>query len=146
MSQKFRNLRRNSQPVPAHCESKQKIVTAQHAVPVATGRPSSAEGDDDHVAYERNIQSLSEELAKANPNSNRVYQLLKLTHSTRRSNIEHCDLRASELKEEYPFFGLKKKGKHTACPRKCNYTFCHHGVMVKFEYLYDYCYLGSDGI
>ena len=106
LSQKFRNLRRNSQPVPAHREIKPKIVTAQHAVPVATGRPSSA--DDDLVAYERNCQSLSEELSKANPNSSRVYQLLKLNHTTRRGKIEHCDLHAFQLKQEYPFFGSNK--------------------------------------
>ena len=88
-------------------ESKQKIVTAPHFVPIATGPPSCVDGDD-FVVYERNIQSVKE-LAKPNPNSNRVYQLLKLTHSTGRSKIEHCDLCASQLKEEYPFFGSKNR-------------------------------------
>ena len=124
-------MRRNSQLVPAHRETKQKIVTAQHAVSVATGRPFSADGDDDLVAYERNIQSLSEELTKANPNSSRVYQLLKLTHSTRRGKIEHCDLRSSQLKEEYPFFGSKKWV--STLHVQGNITiFCHHGVVVRF--------------
>ena len=117
--------------MPAHHETKQKIVTAQHAVPVATGCPSSTDGDDDLVAYERNIQSLSEEQTKANPNSSRVYQLLKLTHSTRRGKIEHRDLRASQLKEEYPFFGSKKWV--STLHVQGNVTIlCHHGVVVRF--------------
>lgn len=133
-------MRRNSQPVSVYRESKQKIVTAQHAVHVASGRLSSA--DDDVVVYERNIQSLSEELAKANPNSNRVYQLLKLTHSTRRSKIEHCDLRASQLKEEYPFFGSKKWVSTLLVQLYLSSLWCDA------IYLYDFCYLhvGSDGI
>ena len=138
-------MRRNSQPVQAHRESKQKTVTAQHAVPVATGHPSSADGDDDVAAYERNIQSLSEELARANPNSNRVYRLLKLTHSMRRSKIEHCDLHVSQLKEEYPFFG-SKKWVSTLHVQGIIYTFRHYGVMVRFQYLCDFSHLGSDAI
>ena len=43
----------NSEPVPAHRESKQKIVTAQHTVPAAACHLSSADGGDDLVAYER---------------------------------------------------------------------------------------------
>ena len=125
MSQKFRNMRRNSEPVPAHRESKQKIVTAQHAVPAAACRLSSTDGGDDLVAYERNVQSLTEEFAKTNPNNNRLYQLLKLTHSMRRSKIEHCDMRASQLKEEYPFFGSKK---WVCVHHMFNYFSSCHGV------------------
>ena len=98
MSQKSRNLRRYSEPVPACHESKQKIVTAQHAVPVAACCPSSADVGDD---YERNVQSLSEEFSKSNPNSNR---LLTFTHSIRRSKIENCDLRASQLRVSFLWF------------------------------------------
>ena len=107
MSQKFRNLRRKSEPVPADGEVKAKIITAQHATPVVARHQSSQE-EGDAVAYERNIQSLKDELSKGSPNNNRVHQLLKLTHVTRRRQIEDSDLHAVLLKEEYPFLGFKK--------------------------------------
>ena len=107
MSQKFRNLRRKSESIPADGEVKSKIITAQHATPVVARRhPSQEEGD--AVAYDRNVQSLKDELSKGSPNNNRLHQLLKLTHATRRRQIEDSDLHAVLLKEEYPFLGFKK--------------------------------------
>ena len=74
---------------------------------VACHQSSSLE-EGDAVAYERNVQSLKEELSKGNPNNNRIHQLLKLTHATRRRKIENSDLHAVLLKEEYIFLGFKK--------------------------------------
>ena len=108
MSQKFRNLRRKSEPVPTDGQVKSKIVTAQHATPVVARRQSSSLEEGDAVAYERNVQSLKDELSKGSPNNNRIHQLLKLTHATRRRQIENSDLHAVLLKEEYPFLDFKK--------------------------------------
>ena len=108
MSQKFRNLRRKSEPVPSDGQVKSKIITAQHATPVVACHQSSSLEEGDAVAYERNVQSLKEELSKGNPNNNRIHQLLKLTHATRCRKIENSDLHAVLLKEEYLFLGFKK--------------------------------------
>ena len=85
-----------------------KIITAQHATPVVARHESSSLEEEDAVAYERNIQSLKDELSKGSPNNNRIHQLLKLTHATRRRQIENSDLHAVLIKEEYPFVGFKK--------------------------------------
>ena len=77
ISQKFRNLRQKSEPVPADGEVKAKIITAQHSTPVIAHHQSSHE-EGDAVAYERNVQLLKDEVSKG---SNRVHQLLKLTHA-----------------------------------------------------------------
>ena len=108
MSQKFRNLRRKSEPVPTDGQVKSKIITAQHATPVVPRCQSSSLEEGDAVAYERNVQSLKDELSKSRPNNNKIHQLLKLTHATRRRQIEDSDLHAVLLKEEYPFLGFKK--------------------------------------
>ena len=108
MSQKFRNLRRKSEPVPTDGQVKSKIITAQHATPVVAHCQSSSLEEGDAVAYERNVQSLKDELSKSRPNNNKIHQLLKLTHATRRRQIEDSDLHAVLLKEEYPFLGFKK--------------------------------------
>lgn len=62
-----------------------------------------------------------------------LYQLLKLTHSMGRSKIEHCDLCASQLKEEYPFFGSKKWVSTLNVSRKCNCFSSCHCVMLRFN-------------
>ena len=108
MSQKFRNLRRKSEPVPTGGQVKSKIITAQHATPVVAFHQSSSLEEGDAVAYERNVQLLKDELSKVSPNNNRIHQLLKLTHATRRRQIESSELHAVMLKEEYPFLGFKK--------------------------------------
>ena len=100
MSQKFRNLRRKSEPVPTDGQVKSKIITAQHATPVVARCQSSSLEEGDAVAYERNVQSLKDELSKSRPNNNKIQQLLKLTHATRRRQIEDSDLHAVLLKEE----------------------------------------------
>ena len=107
MSQKFRNLHQKSEPVPADGQVKSKIITAQHAIPVVARHQSSLE-EGDAVAYEQNVQSLKDELSKGSSNNNRVHQLLKLTHATRRGQIKNSDLHAVLLKEEHPFLGFKK--------------------------------------
>lgn len=67
MSQKFRNLRRKSEPVLTDGQVKSKFITAKHATPVVPffQSPSLEEGDD--IAYERNTQLLKEELSKSAP-------------------------------------------------------------------------------
>ena len=107
MSQKLRNLCRKSEPVPTDGQVKSKIITAQHATPMVAFRQSSSLEEGDAVAYERNVQLLKDELSKVSPNNNRIHQLLKLTHATRRREIEKCDLHAVMLKEEYSFLGFK---------------------------------------
>ena len=100
------NPTRKSEP-PSDGQVKSKIITAQHATPVVARRQSSTLEEGDAVAYERNVQSLKDELSKGSPNNNRIHQLLKLTHVTRRGKID-SDLHAVLLKEEYPFSGFKK--------------------------------------
>ena len=107
MSQKFRNLRQKSEPVPTDGQVKSKIITAQHATPVVARCQSSSLEEGDAVAYEWNVQSLKDELSKSRPNNNKIHQLLKLTHATGRRQ-EDSDLHAVLLKEEYPFLGFKK--------------------------------------
>lgn len=101
MSRKFRNLHRNS--APGTSSSSAKLVSVDLAVvPVPT------EQDEDEIAYQRNVESLQQEYTKQTPNHNRVFQLLKLTHKTRRRHIETSSLHCTLLKEQYPYFGSKK--------------------------------------
>ena len=66
MSQKFRNLRRKSEPpVPADGQVKSKIITVQLATPMVAHPQSSLLEERDAVAYEQNVQSLKDELSKA---------------------------------------------------------------------------------
>ena len=108
MSQKFRNLRRRSQPAPTDGQVKSKIVTVQHATPLATFRHSSSLEEGDAADYEQNVQLLKNELSQASPDNNRIHQLLKLTHATRRRQTADGDQPAVMLKEDYPFLDFKK--------------------------------------
>ena len=108
MSQKFRNLHWKFEPALTDGQVKSKIITAQHATPVVAFHQSSSVEEGDAVAYEWNVQLLKDELSKVSSNNNRIHQLLKFTHATRRRQIENSDLHTVLLKEEYPLLRFKK--------------------------------------
>ena len=103
MSQKFRNLRRRSEPSDSSHSSKKKMTAANYAT-----LPIPKEQEEDELSYERNVVSLNEEYSKPTPNHGRLYHLLKLTHKTRRAHIENSKLHSSLIKEQYAYFGSKK--------------------------------------
>ncbi len=104
MSQKFRNLRRVSEPPKTADHSSNKISSHDFAkLPI----PAEQETEDE-LSYERNVESLLDEFARAAPSHKRMYHLLKLTHKTRREHIESSMVHSSTIKEQYPYLGIKK--------------------------------------
>ena len=88
IGQKFQNLCRKFEPLPTDGQVKSKIIAAQHTTPVVAFHLSSSLEEGDAVAYEQNVQLLKVVLSKVSPNNNRIHPLLKLTHATRRRQIE----------------------------------------------------------
>ena len=113
MSQKFRNLRRNSEPVkPAiKQEGKCKLVTLANAMPATasarTTKPTDI-GEDDEVAYQRNTARLIEEFQKKNSKNSLIMDLLLITHKRRREYIHGYQERTTDLVQKFPFFTSKK--------------------------------------
>ena len=103
MSQKFRNLRRTSEPSDNRIECGKKMTSVDFAT-----LPIPKESEDDELTYQRNVSSLNDEYSKAAPSHSRIYHLLKLTHKTRRALIEKSKLHSSLIKEQFPYFGSKK--------------------------------------
>ena len=114
LSQRYRNLRRSSEPLVTAKREKKKLVTAAHASPVAqhcdedSCASVSITGEDDLVAYERNHKALVEEHNSHRANHSMMHKLLKLTYKIRRDKITSSVLSTTALKEEYPFFNAKK--------------------------------------
>ena len=126
LSQKFRNLRRTSEPSDgnqANHSSKKRMSASDFAA-----FPIPAEQEEDELAYKRNVQSLNEEYTKKTLNHGRIHQLLKLTHKTRRNNIDVSKVHSALIKEQYPYFGLKKwvstRVCVCVCVHACVYSVC----------------------
>ena len=113
ISQKFRNLRRNSEPTTPRIkfESKYRLVTPANAMPatVSPKRMKQTEvGEDDEVAYERNTAKLIEQFQKKNGNKKLIAELLLITHRRRRKFINSCEERTTDLIKKFPFLGSKE--------------------------------------
>ena len=113
LSQKFRNLRRKSEPTAPRIklEGRYKMVTLANAMPatVAPVKQTIEEvGDDDEVAYERNTVKLIEHFQKKNSNNSLILELLIITHKKRREFINGCQERTTDLLKKFPFLGAKK--------------------------------------
>ena len=99
------NLRRVSEPIEIGRSSKKLSSYDFAKVPI----PAEQQETEDELSYEQNVDSL---LARTAPNHNRIYQLLKLTHKTRR---ESSMVHSSTIKEQYPYLGSKKWVRLCAC-------------------------------
>ena len=103
LSQRYRNSRRDSDPVSVEV-SKKKLVTISHALIPATDFSE----DMDIVAYERNNKSMLTLYNSRSFNPNEFHKLLKLTYKIRRSKVNSSSLTISAIKEEYPYFANAK--------------------------------------
>lgn len=116
MSQKFRNLRRTSEPTKPDNkqETKRKLISLANAMPATVShKPSkpaeiSDDNDDDEVAYQRNTTKLIEEFNKKNSKHSLIADLLLITHKRRRGFIHNCQERTTDLIKQFPFLGSKK--------------------------------------
>ena len=103
LSQKFRNLRRESEPAVMKSEKKPKLITAAHAATSLSGTENC-----DTVAYERNMESIRQELQRQKPHHDLLKPLIELTFNLRRQKINSSASSTVELSDEFPFFKYKK--------------------------------------
>jgi len=104
--QRFRNLRRSSEPCKTTSTSKKK-QTAAFAAPVASSTDHYDIEGGDQLAYDRTNSSLMESYSDDHPDIEYVTQLMKLTHMKRRKFITQSIKSTLVLKTEYPFFGYQ---------------------------------------
>lgn len=109
LSQKYRNMRRESEPTNKKSkDQKKKLITVAHVTPVAAANSPQSVEKCDTVAYERNIESLQQELKRPQPRNDAIKSLLRLTFEQRREKINSSTACTTELLEDYPFFKIKK--------------------------------------
>ena len=88
-------------PPKKQCEK--KLIAASLVMTSATT------GDDDTIAYERNVAVMAQVYEKKSSSDySHMMKLMKMTHEIRRSKINNSTLSAVAIKEEYPFFRHKK--------------------------------------
>ena len=77
------------------------MITVAHVNPVAAANSPQSVEKCDVVAYERNVESLQQELKRPQPRNDAIKSLLRLTFEQRRENSSTA--RTTELLEDYPF-------------------------------------------
>ena len=105
-SQKFRNLRRDSQTIDP--SGKQKVISMAHATPVAMMQSPKSVEKDDKVSYERNTKMLLEEFSRNQSRDEIIRTLMKLTFDQRRAEINSSTAHTTKIMKDYPFFKKKK--------------------------------------
>ena len=84
------------------------MITVAHVNPVAAANSPQSMEKCNVVAYERNIESLQQELKRPQPRNDAIKSLLRLTFEQRREKSNSSTARTMELLEDYPFFKIKK--------------------------------------
>ena len=109
LSQKYRNMRRDSEPTEKKTkDQKKKLITVAHVNPVAAANSPQSVEKCDTVAYERNVEFLQQELKQSQPRNDAIKSLLRLMFEQRREKISSSTACTTELLEDYPFFKIKK--------------------------------------
>ena len=109
LSQKYCNMRRDSEPTEKKTkDQKKKLITVAHVNPVAAANSPQSVEKCNAVAYERNVESLQLELKRPQPRNDAIKSLLRLTFEQRREKINSSTARTTELLEDYSFFKIKK--------------------------------------
>jgi hypothetical protein len=103
ISQRFRNLRRNSHPLQT---DKGDGNNSKSVVTVATMSKPDDESDDE-IAYKRNSEALTNEFKKKNNNHSIILKLLKLTYIKRRQDMCESAEAITKLLDKYIFFSNK---------------------------------------
>lgn len=107
MTQRYRNMRRNSEPCGEHASSSTKRPKFDPELEVTPVALSSKRGDE--VAYRRNMERLCKELKMKQPNQSIIQQLIDLTYHRRRENIQHNESTSIfQLLDEYPFLKIHR--------------------------------------
>lgn len=119
LMQKYRNLRRSTDPIQSKSTKKQ---TALFASPRASFSSVDIE-EGDQIIYDRTQKSLMESYSAKPPDIPYVTQLMKLTFKKRRKLITESTNSTLTLKIEHPYFGNKL-------------WVCHIALMFYFVFSY----------
>ena len=137
--QRYRNLRRTTEPCKSKSRTKQK-QTASFVAPLATSSSTAGQIEEgDQLVYDDTHSSLLESYAANPPDIQYVKQLMKLTFTKRRKLINDSIKSTLTLKAEHPYFGFKLWVCYTLKFALLN--ICNMQVQAEFELI-----CGADSI